>query len=338
MSDSHQTLPAFGRSHAAWASGKPEQRARFKATAEDFIVEEVLGFEPSGEGEHLFLWLQTDDHNTRHTQRCLARTFQVARRHVSYSGLKDRRGLTRQWFSLHLPGQNPEPDVAALASDGIELLSWARHHRKLRIGTHQSNRFCIFLRQIELSPEVERRLQRIRKSGVPNYFGAQRFGRNASNIAAINNAISNGELPAEREQRSLLLSAMRSWVFNGVLSQRIEQGTWCQWQPDDLIQLDGSRSFFQEESWSEKLQQRFDEGDIHLAQWLPGCDQAATVPADMKALFQLADLKAEPRPLRLLPRELKWQWQSEGLALQFNLPKGAYATSVLRELVQLEQT
>ena len=146
MSELHQGLPAHGLEHAPYAGGVPTAQADFKTCAGDFVVEEVLGFEPSGDGEHLFLLLQTDDHNTRYTVKCLARLFGVSQRQVSYSGLKDRRGLTSQWFSIHLPGKDPQPDQQQLAAQGIRLLRFGRHHRKLRIGTHKSNRFFIRLR------------------------------------------------------------------------------------------------------------------------------------------------------------------------------------------------
>jgi len=329
------SLPAEGFDSAPFAYGEPMAKGDFKTRPEDFIVEEVLGFEPCGSGEHLFLLLQTDDQNTRYTVKLLARQFAVAQRQVSYSGLKDRRGLTSQWFSIHLPGQNPEPDAQALAAQGIRLLSYSRHNRKLRIGTHKANRFHIVLRNVAAAETLQPRFQRLLTEGVPNYFGPQRFGHGAGNIAEALHWAERGELPMDKALRSRVLSTLRSWYFNGDLGRRIAAASWHHWHVGDPIMLDGSQSFFHEDSWSEQLQQRYLSGDIHLGGWLPGADfPGLTVP--VAQLLALAAMKPEPRPLRLLPRNAQLSLDGTALQLQFELPKGAFATTVLRELIQLQ--
>lgn len=333
MSVLHQQLPAYGYSSAPYAYGEPGSEADFKTLPEDFVVEEVLGFEPSGEGEHLFLLLQTDDHNTRYTVKCLARLFGVRQRQVSYSGLKDRRGLTSQWFSIHLPGINIEPDSQQLAAEGIALLSYGRHHRKLRIGTHKANRFHIVLRNTEPAL-LESRLQQIMATGVPNYFGAQRFGHQAGNVEEALEWVEKAELPLDRAQRSRVLSSLRSWCFNGSLAKRVEEGSWNQWLPGDPIMLDGSQSFFMEEAWSEALESRYRSGDIHPGAWLPGAD-TERLPDNFGNFLALANIKSEPRPLRLVPHNVHAERDGSNFSLAFELPKGAFATTVLRELVRL---
>lgn len=328
-------LPAQGFDSAPYGFDAPASRADFKLRPEDFIVEEVLGFDPSGEGEHLFLLLQTDDQNTRYTVKLLARYFGVAQRQVSYSGLKDRRGLTSQWFSIHLPGQNPIPQAEQLAEQGIRLLQYGRHHRKLRIGTHKANRFRIVLRNLENGNDLERRFDQIQAVGVPNYFGPQRFGLHGGNLEEALDWAQRRELPVEKAVRSRVLSTLRSWVFNGSLGARVQLGSWNTWIRDDPILLDGTQSFFFEQSWSEPLQQRFAMGDIHLGGWLPGAESEG-LPDDVKALFQLAGMKREPRPLRLLPRCALMTLNGDSLHVQFELPKGAFATAVLRELLYFE--
>lgn len=334
MSVLHQALPAYGLEQAPYAYGQPQCSADFKTQPEDFIVEEVLGFEPCGEGEHLFLLLQTDDQNTRFTVKCLSKLFSVTQRLISYSGQKDRRGLTSQWFSIHLPGKNIEPDADALAAQGITLLHWSRHNRKLRIGTHKSNRFRIVLRNLSQADELETRLQHIADSGVPNYFGAQRFGHGGGNIQEALAWVEKGELPQDKTLRSRALTTLRSWWFNGTVGARVLAQSWTRWQPGDPIMLDGSQSFFQESEWTQTLQQRLLTGDIHIGAWLPAADHPG-LPAPISAFLRLAAVKAEPRPMGLRPANLSWQRQNEQLALQFELPKGAFATTVLRELAQL---
>lgn len=335
MSELHQGLPAHGLEHAPYAGGVPTAQADFKTCAGDFVVEEVLGFEPSGDGEHLFLLLQTDDHNTRYTVKCLARLFGVSQRQVSYSGLKDRRGLTSQWFSIHLPGKDPQPDQQQLAAQGIRLLRFGRHHRKLRIGTHKSNRFFIRLRNVQNPGDLQSRAAAVAASGVPNYFGPQRFGHHGANIDEALAYAGEGKLPEDRAQRSRVLTTLRSWLFNGELGQRVRAGSWQAWQPGDPIMLDGSQSYFHEAAWSTTLQARYNGGDIHLGGYLAGAESAG-VPPSILALFKLANMKVDVRALRLLPHNLVLGSDTLGETLEFELPKGAFATTVLRELVKLK--
>lgn len=330
-----QPLPAFGFDNAPYAADSPVAQADFKTCPEDFIVEEVLGFEPSGEGEHLFLLLQTDEHSTRHTVALLARHFQLSQKLISYSGLKDRHGLTRQWFSLHLPGKNITVDAAALEAQGITLLAQSRHHRKLRIGTHKANRFHIRLRNIRDGDALDARLARIRQQGVPHYFGPQRFGHHGHNVTEALQWVEKGELPQARELRSRVLSTLRSWLFNGELAHRVADGTWNQWRPGDPVALAGSHSFFQPEAWDDALGRRLREGDIHIATWLWSPEHPGHASEALNRYLALAGFSPEIRPLRLLPAQFEHHWQDGELLLAFNLPAGAYATSVLRELARL---
>ncbi len=147
--------------------------------------------------------------------------------------------------------------------------------------------------------------------------------------------IQKNQLPSDRVQRGRVLSTLRGWLFNGTLAQRVTDASWNLWQQNDLIQLNGTQSFFTESAWNEQLQKRFLSGDIHLAAYLAGCDQVNSVPAEMLGLFQLAKLQSEPRPLRLKPQQLQYSSDMQTIKLQFSLQKGSYATSVLRELVIL---
>ncbi|NPU92474.1 MAG: tRNA pseudouridine(13) synthase TruD [Gammaproteobacteria bacterium] len=329
------TLPAFGFDDAPFAYGDPRSRADFKTAPEDFIVEEVLGFEPCGEGEHLFLLVQTDDQNTQYTLKQLSRHFKLAPKLVSYSGLKDRRGLTSQWFSLHLPGKNIEVDRSALSELGINLLRQSRHNKKLRIGTHKANRFHISLRNFSDDGSFQNRMQQIASQGVPNYFGPQRFGHHGHNVNDALHWVEKNELPLERELRSRVLSTLRAWLFNGDLGHRVAHQNWLTWQPGDPVLLDGSHSFFHPDAWDATLQQRLDEGDIHPSTWLWSPDHPGIAPPHISDYLSKAGLSTETRALRLLPRDLKLEEEGSDRVLHFNLPTGAYATSLLRELVIL---
>ena len=226
------------------AHGEACGRAVLKATAEDFQVDEVLDIPLAGEGEHLWLWVEKRGLNTEEAARRLARAAGVSQRNISYAGLKDRQALTRQWFSLHLPGK-ADPDLSAAEGETLAILKQVRHKRKLQRGAHAANGFTLRLTDLRADRDaLEQRLQRIREQGVPNYYGLQRFGWQGGNVADARAFAERGELPEQRNLRSRLLSAARSFLFNRALAARVEEGSWYQARVGDLLAFTDSRSFF----------------------------------------------------------------------------------------------
>ncbi|MDX1606890.1 MAG: tRNA pseudouridine(13) synthase TruD, partial [Candidatus Competibacterales bacterium] len=164
------------------ALGDPPVRGRYRVEPEDFQVHEQLGFAPSGAGEHVLLRVVKRDLDTERVARALARHAGVRASAVGYAGLKDRRAVAEQWFSVQLPGREA-PDWDGLELPGVEVLEQHRHDRKLRRGALAGNRFRLVLRSLEGDPgELQQRWQRILSRGVPNYFGPQRFGRDGANL------------------------------------------------------------------------------------------------------------------------------------------------------------
>ena len=157
--------------------GTPENSGTIRTHPADFFVDEVLGFEPDGAGEHLFVQIEKTGANTPWVASRLADMAGVSPRDVSYAGRKDRHAVARQWFSIWLPGRcDPVWDNADI--EGVQILKSMRHGRKLRRGALAGNCFVIVVRQLEgPQSELEKRLLHIRDSGVPNFFGPQRFGR-----------------------------------------------------------------------------------------------------------------------------------------------------------------
>ena len=117
------------------AYGEPLGTAVLKAIAEDFQVDEVLDIPFSGDGEHLWIWVEKRGLNTEEAARRIAKAAGVPLRTVSYAGLKDRQALTRQWFSVQLPGK-ADPDLSAAENDTLKILKTTRHKRKLQRGAH----------------------------------------------------------------------------------------------------------------------------------------------------------------------------------------------------------
>lgn len=321
----------------ACAHGGPVIQAEFKRECEDFIVTEHLGFEPEGIGEHVFLWIEKIGSNTTWVADLLARHAGVPQVAVGYSGLKDRQAVTRQWFSVAVH-PSVEPDWQLLNSDNLRVLSVSRHVRKLKRGVHKSNRFDIRLRHLQGDRDkLQRQLNDIKIQGFPNYFGDQRFGRQGSNLPAAERMFAGARV--KRQQRSHYLSAARSWLFNRLLSQRVDNGTWLSADADGHFYLVGSASHFAA-SGEDNLQARIEAVDIHPATVLWGrttselSDACRGLAEDYPVLCQgleSAGLALEYRAVRERPTEFSWHEEGNDLVLTFSLGRGCYATALLRE-------
>lgn len=318
---------------------------RIRVRPEDFQVEEVLGFEPDGQGEHLWLWLEKRLANTSWVAGQLARWAGVAPMVVGYAGMKDRHAVARQWFSIHLPRRQAPAEGPAIPGVTVLVRTW--HGRKLKRGSHRGNRFVITVRDIRGDVAAAReRLDALAAQGVPNAFGAQRFGRDGGNVAQARDWLAAprpARLPATR--RGLLLSAARAWLFNQVLAERVARGDWNQPLPGDCFQLDGRGSWFGPETGiDDSLRDRVGQGLVHPTGPLWGAGEPPTALA-VQALEQavagrepvLAEglarfgLRQERRALRLRAQGLHWTWaDGDGtLQLAFQLPAGGFATAVL---------
>lgn len=336
----------------AYAYGGPGGTAELKSDVSDFIVIEDLGFHPTGEGEHLWLWIEKALMNTGWLARHIADWAGVKRRDVGYGGLKDRHGITRQWFSVYLP-KGGVPEASSLeercrsGDEYAKVLEMTRHSKKLRPGSHHGNRFEIRLRNWQGDSEkLQQRLEQIRVRGVPNYFGEQRFGQHGDNVARFleESPKQSGKRPSKGGE--MLLSAARSFLFNRVLAKRVAEGIWDVPLAGDVMMLNGSRSVFSADSVDELLIKRCREKDVHVTGPLWG-DGSLSTQADALALEQTVineypelvealgnqNLAQERRSLRMLVNDLNLGEDGAEINVSFSLAGGGYATSVLRELV-----
>jgi tRNA pseudouridine13 synthase len=331
------------------AHGAPVLAARIRSNVEDFFVEELPGFEPSGAGEHLLLSVEKRGMNTAFASKRIAAWAGVDESAIGYAGLKDRHAVARQRFSVWLP-KKVAPDFAALQSDELRVLEHAWHARKLPRGALAGNRFVLLLREVEGGrAAIETRLQTIASEGVPNYFGEQRFGRGGGNVQQAVAMFAGRRV--KREERTMLLSAARSELFNRVLAARVEAGNWNAALEGEVWMLDGSRSVFGPEAFSETLAARLAAFDIHPTGplWGEGELRSADAARDtelaamqgdtatrLRAGLERAGLAQERRALRLRPQDMAWFWLHHGsLQLRFSLPPGCYATTVMRELGEI---
>lgn len=359
----------------------PLLSATLKTYPQDFIVDEVLDIDFSGAGEHLWLQVQKVNMNTAFAAQLLADWSQIPLKDVGYSGIKDKKAQTTQWFSLRLPKKELPTEPFAdfilkqTLNDGetMTILAQQWHHKKLNRGTHQSNRFAIVLRDVVIensAPDLTAKtlvltqLQNIAKSGVPNYFGAQRFGIDGNNITSAlrlfakplpqsktSNKKSGKKRRAPNTAQSLALSAARSAIFNQILAARVIDDSWNQGKTGEIFNLAGSGSIFISDTIDEDIKSRLERFDIHptAALWGKPSAKTSAAIADFETaivksddlLTQLAEglirfeVQSQRRALRLLIEDFDSDWlDDQTLKLTFTLTKGSFATSVLASFVQ----
>jgi len=333
-----------------YAHGGPPLRGVLRASPEDFCVDEDLGFAADGAGEHVFVRVEKRGANTDWVARELAHFAGVAPDAVSYAGMKDRHAVTRQTFSVHLPGKG-EPDWSSLQHAEFRVLEATRHSRKLKRGALRGNFFRIVLREVSGDrTAADRILASIVAHGVPNYFGEQRFGRDAANVGKALAMFAGKRV--QRHERSLLLSAARSHLFNRVLATRVEHGDWSRPLEGEVWMLAGTHSIFGPEPLTPELLDRHARGDIDPTGplWGEGELRCADAVKDLESAIgaehaQLVaglaknGLRQERRSLVLRPQELTATWLSDAdLEVRFHLQSGAYATVLLREICDYSQT
>ena len=309
-----------------------------KQAAADFRVDEELGFLPSGEGEHVFVQLQNSGDNTAYLQAQLAKFAGIPARSVSYSGLKDRHAITTQWFGLHLPGKK-SLQWDELCLNNTRVIQAERHNKKLRIGAHKSNAFDILVRCDEQQAQTASdNLEQVLARGFPNYFGLQRFGHNGSNLISK---------PRNKNQRSLQISAARSFLFNALVSTKVADGSWLNLEAGDVVQLNGVQSIFTIEEVDSIIQRRLDEGDIHPSALLCGDDLSSVQIEELAIIEQFpslleiiekAQVKSSRRATRANAKNLQWNIEKEGLRLKFSLGTGSYATALIGDVFDLGET
>lgn len=333
------------------AHGRPPLCGRIRCAPEDFIVIEELGWQPDGSGEHVFLYVRKSGQNTDWVARRLAEVCEVRADAVSYAGLKDRHAVTEQWFSVQMPGREAPMPCGFTGSrgiDGVEVLAVTRNSRKLRRGALAGNRFRIVVRELDGPPAaVLDRLPAIAARGVPNWFGEQRFGRDGGNLERARRLLAGTLRERDRHKRGLYLSAARSHLFNRYLAARISDGSWDQALPGEVLMLDGSHSVFACPQPDATILERLARHDLHPSGPLWGAGESLATAAALAGETALAaaetqlcaglaaeGLKQERRALRLVPAQLHGEAIGEAaVQFEFTLPAGAYATTVLHELV-----
>ncbi len=346
-------LPMGGTPTGLLRDFPPVWHARLKAEPEDFQVTEDLALPeleqqvPDGQREHLWLWVEKRGANTAWVAGQLAGHFGRRRRDVGFSGQKDRHALTRQWFSVWLPGLHrslngdyPEPPSHA----EYRVLKSAWQRRKLQRGTHRHNHFQIRLRDVSGEhAAIEARLESIRRQGVPNFFGPQRFG--SGDTRPWQMPSDAFEWSRESAERGWQLSALRSALFNRALAMKTDAGNWRSVVAGDWLQWRGTRAGFPAPvDLDDRLRGLLCSGELNPTTWLPGTGEqpecratdwenyALAPHSDWVYRLQQRRVRGDRRSNQLFVRAIEWQNQGRDWWLSFALPAGTFATAVLATL------
>jgi tRNA pseudouridine13 synthase len=327
----------------------PRFDGRYKMTPEDFAVDELPAYEPSGQGDHVWLWVEKRGLSTLDLLRELGAALGCDEREFGVAGLKDAQAVSRQWVSI----ERADPRrCAGLRGERFAVLDVRRHGNKLRLGHLRGNRFVVTLRRTppEALAAAQANLAALAARGVPNYFGEQRFGKRGANLAkGLEVLRGNARAMAARMPRrvfGLVLSAVQSEVFNRVLIARI--ATCDRLLPGDVaFRHDNGSSFVVADPAAEQARVQalaispsgpMPGPQLLAAQGEPAAIEAAALaalglePAAFAGLpFRLC--RGERRPLRVPLGQPAVEAVDGGLRVRFELPRGAYATSVLRELL-----
>lgn len=328
--------------------GDPGVGGRIKQSPAQFVVDEIPLYECSGEGEHVYVRVTREGQTTRYLRKRIAGLFDLRETAVGYAGLKDRHARTTQTFSIHLPGVSPE-DVARRLGDALAVeVHWAsRHRNKLKPGHLLGNRFQIIVSDpvpdaLSKAMEIAQRLQR---EGLPNYYGEQRFGMKSDN-AERGLDVLHGRGPREKWLRRFLLSALQGALFNIWLAERIHRHDFHRLLGGDVAKKLDTGGLFDVEDLSAE-EQRFASGEITYTGPIYGSRMrwAGGVSGDYeKEILEKAEITVSMlgkagaagsrRVARLFPEALEIGEHPDGLRLSVTLPKGAYATSLLREFIK----
>lgn len=326
---------------------------RWKETVEDFVVEELPAYEPVGEGEHLFLWIEKRDVAANDLVRHVSRCLRCSPRDIGVAGLKDRRAITRQYISI--PAKLGE-GVPLIESESIHVLRSARHGNKLRTGHLKGNRFSIVIRDVadSAAEKAVAIASRIQRCGFPNYYGTQRFGHGGETLQLgldlLTGRKKSRDIP-DGQRRFLLrlsLSAVQSDLFNRALADRLADGLLNQVLVGDVMEVVASGGKFIAEDVAAE-QPRYDAGETAVTGPMFGLKmrEPTGVPqqreADLLAWSGLGPehfakylslMSGTRRAYVIRPGELEITPEPHGLRFAFTLPSGVYATTLLREFMK----
>ena len=325
-------------------AGLPGTGGRIRARPEDFVVTEVPAYLPSGEGEHLYVFFEKRGLTTRQVFDHLHQQMRIPEKSIGVAGLKDKHAVTRQWLSFPARYRDRLPQIEEL--EGVRILKAGLHKNKLGVGHLRGNRFDIVIRDVlpNASSTAQSVLGELSRLGVPNYFGPQRFGLGGRNPLRGYELVTRGKGRGRPWLKKFLIGSLQSLLFNDWLALRLERGLYDRVVRGDIAKKHATRGeFLVEDPEAENPRAAVLEisatGPLHGRKYFEAQDEAREIEDEVLRRYELARenfraRKGARRPIRFPLEEAGLEEVEGGLRLSFFLPKGAYATSLLREVMK----
>jgi tRNA pseudouridine13 synthase len=328
------------------SSDLPGTGGRIRSELEDFQVTEIPAYPFDGEGEHLYLWLEKRGHTTKWILETLQKQLGIKPRDIGVAGLKDRHAITRQWISIP---RTYEDRLPSLNLEGLSLLETAYHSNKLGIGHLRGNIFKLRVRGSQPDAVARARtiLDRLEVAGVPNYFGPQRFGNTGENAVRGLELVRNGRMrgPESIPLKRFLIGSLQSLLFNHYLRLRLERGLYDSLLEGDVAKKHDTGGVFTvtdaalESPRAARLEVSA-TGALHGKKVMPTHGPGRALEDEVLAAFELdnaafKDRAGSRRITRIKMDGLSLEPTEDGFWLEFALPKGSFATVVLREIMKV---
>jgi tRNA pseudouridine13 synthase len=346
MTHSSTSLPCF-------TANLPGIGGHLKVEPADFVVEEIPAYEPSGTGEHLFLWIEKCDLPHDVLLRHLARSLDIPANDIGVAGIKDRRAVTRQYVSV--PARCAT-QLCQVASNQVQVVRAALHGNKLRTGHLHGNRFEITVRDVAEDADVRVGpiVAAIHQFGFPNYYGEQRFGHDGGTLALGLDLLAGRKSPREipyQKRKFLLrlaLSSVQSDLFNKALALRLQNGLLHTVLEGDVLEVTESGGKFVAEDIVRE-QSRLEGGEVTITGPMFGVkmlaprhepaerefrilSESGVNTADFDNFSQL--MSGARRAFTVRPLHLAAEPVGRTMKFKFSLPSGVYATMLMRELMK----
>ena len=340
--------PLTDRLTFRWADFPPLTRelgsgGKVRSVPEDFEVEEVPLYLPQGSGSHFYARVRKRGLTTRDLVVALLNQ-DLKEQEIGVAGLKDKHALTVQWLSV------PQRHAAALSAldelEGVNVLETSRHKNKLGLGHLKGNRFSVQVRDVapDAAKAAQAVLEKLTAQGVPNYFGPQRFGRFGTNAIDGYKLVRGERVPGGHRLKRFFISALQSLLFNHLLARRLELDLFDRIVLGDWAKKHDTGGVFEvKDEDEEKRAQRFEISatlPLYGKKVRPSEARAGELEAAALAHYDLRweDFRGRhgDRRLSRLPFQGVLTENEAGYRLEFTLPKGAFATSVLREVMKTD--
>ena len=318
----------------------PRTGGVLRSVPADFQVDEVPLYLPSGEGEHLYIHVRKTGHTTAHVLRELGLQLGLRPQDIGVAGLKDRHAVTTQWLSLP---NKAERRLPIFALEDVEILNVSRHANRLGMGHLKGNRFTVRVREAAgTAAMAQATLDELTRLGIPNYFGPQRFGLGGLNAEEGLRVLRGESRLRDPAVRRFLVSSVQSLIFNRFLALRLERGLFAGLLTGDMAKKHDTGGVFEVQD-AETESPRAERGEVSATGTLfgrkvkPLTQDAGLLEREALAAWNLtpeafSSRKGDRRIVRMFAQDVQLTPEEDGYTVSFSLPRGSFATSLLREL------